>query len=539
MNYNPFLAKNRFSLLLLAIGSGLILWLGWPIAPFAFLLFVGFVPLLIIQDYIQQGQFKRPYRKFFGLIYLALVIWNACTTWWVYNSTSIGAIFMILANAFLMSLPLLLFHWTRKAAGDIFGYLGFIIYWMGFEYIHINWDLSWPWLTLGNGFAMFPKWIQWYEYTGVFGGTLWVLLANLLFFFTLSKKGVAVFNFKYLGLFMLLILAPILISNIIYYNYQDQGKPVEVVVLQPNIDPYTEKFAGTEKFIPYQEQVRSFIHLSQQKITPETSFLLWPETAIDYTFNEGFLDDYPILDSIIHMKNQYHNLSLLTGITSYVTYENESEAPPSSRYREDIGIYEVFNTGLFLGDNALKVTYHKSKLVPGVEIMPYPKVFNFLSETIFSLGGTSGGLGRQKERTVFYNQDSIGIAPSICYESIYGEFMAEFIRNGAHFIGIITNDGWWGHTPGHKQHFHYAKLRAIENRRSIARSANTGISGFFNQRGDYFLATEYWTQDVALKEILANDELTFYTRYGDYLARTATWLSLFIFLGSLVKQKIR
>jgi len=116
--------------------------------------------------------------------------------------------------------------------------------------------------------------------------------------------------------------------------------------------------------------------------------------------------------------------------------------------------------------------------------------------------------------------------------------MAEFIRNGAKSIFIITNDGWWGDTPGHEQHLAYARLRAIELRRSIARSANTGISAFLNQRGDVLQATEYWKQDIIRGTIRPSEQLTFYARYGDYIARTAAWLSVFVFLAAIVKRQL-
>src|SRR5574343_444659 len=73
---------------------------------------------------------------------------------------------------------------------------------------------------------------------------------------------------------------------------------------------------------------------------------------------------------------------------------------------------------------------------------------------------------------------NLKLAPAVCYESVYGDFMAKYIRSGAEVICIITNDGWWGNTPGHRQHLAYAKLRAIETRKQIIRSANTGISCF-------------------------------------------------------------
>lgn len=533
--------NSRYYLLLLAIISGLLLWLGWPTKPFAFLLFFSFAPLLAIEDHISANSYKRPGWTFFGYSYLAFLIWNAATTWWVYYSTSVGAIFMILANSLLMCIPLLLFRKTKQSAGASWGYFAFVLYWITFEYIHLSWDLSWPWLTLGNGFASYPQWIQWYEFTGVFGGTIWILLASLGLFFTLFK-GDAIFKgiirWRSLSFILLWILLPIIFSCVIYYTYEGQGKKVEIVILQPNIDPYTEKFVGSEQFIPFDQQVELFIALSEQQLTSDTKFLVWPETALDAQFNEKLLMQYPVINQIFRFKNKYPELSLITGLTSHTLYENKQEATPTARFREDVGYFDVFNTALFIGNSGDYTTYHKSKLVPGVEIMPYPQALGFISDFLFDLGGTSGGFGRQEERTVFVNEQGTGVAPAICYESIYGDFMTSYIRNGADLIFIITNDGWWGNSPGHKQHLQYAVLRAIETRRSIARSANTGISAFINQRGDILQPTEYGEQKVIKSTIKANEELTFYTQYGDFIARTAVWLAAFVLLAGFVKKII-
>jgi len=524
---------------LLSVLSGILLWVGWPTSPVPYFLFIGLVPLLILQDYLQKNSHKSG-RKVFGFGYLAFFIWNVATTWWVWNSSPAGAIAMLVFNTLFMAVVLWLFHLTRKAAGDLFGYLGLVCYWLAFEYIHLNWDLSWPWLNLGNGFAMIPEWIQWYEYTGAFGGALWIWLFNLAIFFALFYQGtIKQPEKRWLSFVVALVVVPGVGSYLIGAYHEESKESVEVVVTQPNIDPYTEKFIGSDNFIPYRQQVEKFISISQQKLTAETSFLLWPETAIDNVFNEDRLESYPILDTIAGLENLYPNLSLLSGITSYQQYLNVDKATPTARYREDLGYYDVFNAALFMNESGIKKTYHKSKLVPGVEILPYPKVFNFLTEWIFDLGGTAGSLGRQKDRTVFFNEKGVGIAPAICYESIYGEFMAEFIRNGAHYIFIITNDGWWGNTPGHRQHLHYATMRAIETRRSIARSANTGVSAFIDQKGNISQATQYWEPAVISADLNENKELTFYVTYGDYLARTSLWLSVFIMLAAIVKKRMK
>jgi apolipoprotein N-acyltransferase len=173
--------------------------------------------------------------------------------------------------------------------------------------------------------------------------------------------------------------------------------------------------------------------------------------------------------------------------------------------------------------------FHKSKLVPGVEKMPYPQLFGFLQDLAIDMGGTSGSLGVQDEPSVF--SSSIGkVAPVICYESVYGEYVAEYILKGAQWIAIITNDGWWGNTPGYRQHVQYARLRAVEVRRSIARSANTGVSCFINQCGDISQATPYWQDAVINQSINKNNEITFYAKHGDYIG----WLAAGLFFPLLL-----
>lgn len=534
--------KNKpYYLWLLTLLGGLLLWLGWPVKPFPILLFVGLVPLLAIEDHLHKHQSHKAGQKFFLYTYLTFLIWNTATTWWVVYASPIGAVFMLLANALLMSIPMLLFRFTKKAAGSGWGYFSLPLYWMGFEHIHLGWELSWPWLTLGNGFSMFPEWVQWYEYTGVFGGTMWIWLVNLLFFFGVFKgkgySGIVHVSKPYIIYGVLLIALPIAISYYQYYNYQETGDEIEVVVMQPNIDPYTEKFIGTDNFIPFDQQLDRFFQLSEQKITPSTDFLVWPETAIDYQFREERINDYPLFNRIRQFKDLYPNLSLLSGMVSYTVYENESDHLPTTRFDSHVGYFDMFNAAMFLSSDTISF-FHKSKLVPGVETMPYPQVFGFVSDLLFDLGGTSGGYGKQKEKTVFFDGKGTGIAPSICYESIYGDYMRQFVLNGANFIFIITNDGWWWKSEGYKQHLHYAVLRSIETRRSIARSANTGVSCFINQRGDIIQPTEFWEQDVIVGNIRSNDQITFYTQHGDYIARTASWLAVLVFLAAVVKRRV-
>jgi apolipoprotein N-acyltransferase len=153
-------------------------------------------------------------------------------------------------------------------------------------------------------------------------------------------------------------------------------------------------------------------------------------------------------------------------------------------------------------------------------------VFSFLAPVFKKLGGSVSGWGWQENPEVFYAHSGIGVAPVICYESIWGSWVGESVKNGAQFIAVITNDGWWGNTSGKDQHMLYAKLRAIETRRWVVRSANTGISGFINQRGDLVKQSTWWTSTALKEDINLNDNLTVYVNHGDIIAKLCAIIAL-------------
>lgn len=504
-------------------------WLSWPVKPLGILLHLAFIPLLFIEQHLSQSQSAKKGLKFFGYCYLSFLVWNAGTTWWIYNATEWGGIFAIVANALLMCIPMLFFFYTKRTAGEWVGYFSFPIYWITFEYIHLNWDLTWPWLTLGNGFSSLHQIVQWYEYTGHLGGSLWVLIGNVLLFLAIRKS----LKIKLLTVFSLWIVLPVAFSLYRYFSYQTNGILEEVVVVQPNIDSYEEKFPGGSRFIPYDEQLKRLMQLSEKKITPKTRFVLWPETALPWGYFEHELSEYEDIKTLVAFVRKHPQITLITGLDTYMIYEkNPSE---TARYSKEIGYYDAFNAALCVNNSGALHIYHKSKLVPGVEGIP-----PILNKLTIDLGGIAGGLGKQKERTVFFDKEKTGAAPVICYESVYGDFVSEYVRKGAEFIAIITNDGWWGNTPGHRQHLNLARLRCIETRKPIARSANTGISGFFNARGDITEQSLYGVQDVIRKKILANKKITFFVLYGDFIGKIAvslTFLCLVIIIGSIFIKK--
>jgi apolipoprotein N-acyltransferase len=515
----------RLKLLLLSIVSALLLSAAWPPWGFSPLIFVAFLPLLLVQHIVSSDNRLRA-RHLFVYAYLTFVIWNVATTWWIWNSSAGGAVLAFLANSLLMAVVFLVFHKVKRNLPERLGNFVLIPVWISFEYLHLDWDLSWPWLTLGNVFAGDVKFIQWYEYTGVFGGSLWVLLVNVLLFELYIHRNTLLRPVRkkiiHASAVGLLILLPIIISFIISFRMGTgpRNYDLDVVVVQPNVDPY-KKFNGN-----YQDDLNNMLALAASKADTNTNYIVFPETAIAENLWENEINNTWSISRVREFAKAYPHTTIVFGAsTAYQFMPGEPITAAARKFEKHDIWYEYYNTALqFDNDTDLKI-YHKSKLVPGVEQMPFPSVLGLLGELAIDMGGTTGTLGKQKERSVFTSANG-KIAPVICYESVYGNYVAEYVRNGAEYIFIITNDGWWGDTPGYKQHLLYGRLRAIETRKAVARSANTGISCFIDPYGDIEQPQPWWNASAIRSVIGSKPGHTFYVRFGDYIAMILLFTAL-------------
>jgi apolipoprotein N-acyltransferase len=513
----------------LALLSAFLLWLAWPPIPFtALILLVALVPLLQAAENIIQSEEKKKGRLIWRTAIICFFIWNTACIYWVFNSLNavmpawlaiIIAQIPFCLGAVLMTLAFWLYYRLRLITNRIWSYAGLICFWIGYEYLHQIWDLAFPWMNLGNGFAESHYLVQWYEYTGVYGGTMWILLSNILVFETMlaiKSKAPKTTQIRLQISTAAFVLIPILSSVLIYINYEEKINPANIVVVQPNINPY-EKFGKLSS----SDQVAKLIKLSESIGQTNTEFFIWPETAISKgTEEKSFRGDENFIQIQEFLKN-YKNANLISGIESFAVYDTALTETARYDSRSDI-YYDVFNAAVLIENSAKLQFYHKSKLVPGVEQTPFSNSMAFLKPAFAAFGGSSGSYGKQSEPSVFYSQSGIGAAPVICYESIWGEYVADYIKKDAQFIAIITNDGWWGNTSGKDQHLQYAKLRAIETRRWVARSANTGISAFIDQRGTIVQRTKWWMPGVLKQDINLNEEVTFYVKHGDYIAKAGS-----------------
>jgi len=522
--FKQYLSKSP---LLLALLSGLLLSASFTSYLF-WLSFISLVPLfLLVKQLFDQ---KISTLKFIQLNGLAFLLWNALTTWWISLASVGGSIMAIVANSILMcmffSMPFLL---QKKYSKNVS--LWWIIpFWISFEYLHYHWDLMWPWLCLGNVFAFAPWMVQWYELTGTSGGTLWILASNIIITQYLINGFATQWLIK--NLINILVIPIVLSLSLLIYrskalpnNFSDS---LNVLIVQPNVDPYNDKF-----YIEPLIQVNAMYQQIKPFLNDSIDVIVLPETFITENIYEGSMFEmlqYPsiryLYDSIL-MK--YPTINIITGANTFKVYSEKDKIPATARQNSEGMFYDIFNTALCLSKDTIQI-FHKSKLVPGVEKMPYPEIFKPLENLAIDLGGTTGSLGQQDQPSLLFVKNKIPVATIICYESVFSDFVSKFFKIGAKALFIITNDGWWGDTPGYYQHLMFGRLRSIENRTYIARSANTGISAVIDPLGNILQQTNYWTREHLIAKIPLQKNASIYSHIGDIISPVnVLFLVLFLF----------
>lgn len=530
---------NNKKCFLLAIFSGLLLTPAWYEWGHGLILLVALIPLLYIEDYFYENKAGYTSFSFFKYSLLAFFVWNALSTWWIYNATAVGVIAAVAINTTMWSLVMWLFHIVKRNLGPQIGYFSLILFWLTWEYFYHNAEISWPWLTLGNGLMYNIRLMQWYEYTGVLGGSLWFLMVNVLLFNLIKDIRVKISRRQRIAQIVLtasIIIAPVVISLVRFHTYREKVDPKTMVVLQPNIDPY-RKFVS----IPSIEQTQTQLTEAAQYADTSVDYFIAPETSINNDIWLHKLEEVPDIILIREFLRDYPGAAYVPGIQCYKAfYPGEKTSDNARPIPGTDMMYEAFNAAIQLDSTDNIPVYIKSKLVVGVEKMPYSRYLKFLEKLTLRLGGTFRGWGTQDYRGVFFSAgDSTGVSPVICYESVYGEFVTGYVKNGANFLFVVTNDGWWGDTPGYHQHNGFSSIRAIETRRSIARSANTGISSLINQRGEVLQKLGWWQRGALKGTLNSNDTLTFYVQNGDYIGKAASFFSMLILLMLLVRLVVR
>ena len=504
---------------------------------------VAFVPLLCAERIATISGKKR----FFWWYFAAFLAFNLATTWWVCKATVGGGLFASFYSALFMSAIFAVFRVARKRFSGIVPYIFLAASWIAWERFNLTHaQLSWPWLILGNAFGRSVSLVQWYEITGALGGSLWVWLSNIAVFSLLvslsdgrwwrwnTKARVAAIVST-----VLVTLGPAIASEIRFATYEERSDAgtLDVVLAQSNFDPWHKLH-----YTPQSEQNAQVIglfekHLHSRENSDSLLLMLIPESfSSDIWLNDP--EAAPTWRSFSALVASQANANLIFGASTHEAFRRASAPSPLARQMKDGTWYQSYNTA-FITDG---VTYsdhrNKCKLVVGAESTPYPKIFAPIDDM---LGGLMGRCVPDRQARCFEirgrgeDDRRLRTGVAICYESIYPELCKQYVDDGAQMLSVITNDGWWGDTPGYRQHFSYSRLRAIELRRDVARCANTGISGFINQRGDVVSQSGWWVPDVLESKVNLSSEKTFFATYGDIVGRVCTFVCLMLLALLIVK----
>ncbi len=523
----------------LALASGLLCGLAWQPFFTSYIIFVAFIPLLFLEHNLQNCKFQYSSVSSFFLFWLCFAVFNILSTWWGGYPHIMGFVAPPLLNGFFMASVFFIFHYTKLKFGQRFGNASLIFLWVCFEYIHYHWEFSFPFLNLGNSLGKSIHIIQWYEYTGVLGGSVWILWINILIFSIIQSyinaKRQIFFQLVFL---VFLVAAPIGISMLIFYNYSESKNPCKVALIQPNIDPYSEKFEG----LSVAAQVDIIKNLAEEAVPFQPDFFVAPETSITKPLWEDQLSGNIFIQSFLPVLDKTNHANFVLGLYSLKLYTKEADKSLTAKKLQNYpdGYFDIYNSALQFDAFLNMKIYRKSKLLLGPERMPFQSTFSFIAKNVVDLGGGIGSMGSLNRAEVFENEyNNFVAAPIICCESVFGEYSTEYIRKGANMLFIITNDGWWHESAGYKLHLFCSQIRAIETRRSVARAANTGISCIINQRGEIEKQTEYGEKTVLCGSLNANNEITFYAKQGDYIGRIAMFFSILILLYLLTNLLMR
>lgn len=506
--------------------SGMLLGISFPSYPFIrleILAWIGLVPLLL--SLMRDEPFGKAYRK----VWLSMLVFSSLSLWWVSLATLPGGILTVIAESFFLTVPFLPFFLVKRRAGYRYALYSLPFFWTAWEWAYMEQDLSLGWLTLGNSQANLTGMIQYADVTGVWGVSFWLVLFNVVALLLWLERKDALFQRRVLAAMVLLIAVPFVYGRLVLRNDASQdahsGK-VRVTLVQPNIDPFRKWQLYTSA-----EMMESFYRITGRAVFRDApDLVIWPETAIPFFILDTRYSGY--LQSLRFSLREWR-VSLLSGFSDIVYYHPDSERARSGTVKFDSTSnrhFETFNASMLLtADGRKPQVYHKNRLVPFAERVPYVEYFPWLDRFTFSLAGISSwGRGSDTPVLEFDSRSNgkVKTANIICYESIFPGLVTGFVRNGAQFLTLVTNDGWYAMSYGPYQHAAMAKLRCIENRRAMARCANTGITAFIDRFGRVYDEIPWWEERTLTADVPLYSDLTLYTRFPDLFPRSAAVVSV-------------
>ncbi len=511
----------------LLLFSSVMLVLSWPPINLTYLIFFSLVPLIFI---CESSELSAKIKLI--LIYIALLLFNIGTTYWIYKLVLTNGIILHLVVPAIQIIPfLILILFNGKGRMNYLKSLLFICTWLSVEYLQINWKLAYPFLNFGNSLASQAIIIQWYEYTGVLGGSLWILVVNMVIYKILTilissqgrqnKKLI-----KYSIALAIIFSTPIFISFVIYNNIikseNHNSRTVVVLAVHPNLDCYNEKYNKSPE-----ELVDDHLKITLNGITDSTVYVLWPENAIVGIGWYSEMHKSKLLKKIIKELEDFKNIKLITGAT---VYELSDSKDVNANFSTKVNQwFNTYNSAIQIDLSNNSISHRtKEKLVPFEESNPFPK-FKKLTAMLFQSLGKFNFSSRKYNDRVFQS-DKANTVTLICYELLFGEYVSSLVKQGGEAVFVILNEGWYDNATASSQFMYYTCLRAIENRKSIVRSSNKGITCMIDSKGEIQTIIANDDKSFLQATIKLNKTKTFYMYFGDYLGKIASIL-LFLLIG--------
>lgn len=383
------------------------------------------------------------------------------------------------------------------------------VLWVTLEYIRSFLFSGFPWELTGYSQYKNLMIIQISDITGIYGVSFLIMVVNITVLFTLlwiTKKKWHGETISGKIAATALIFSAITIGLTFCYGKQrlaafkktiSNAPAHKISIVQGNIEQ------GVKWNPAYQiSSIQKYIDLSSNASATKSDLIVWPETSVPFYF----LYDKK-LSNLVKIGIQNFESDFLIGAPSFIIKKNEK--------------IDYLNSAYLLSPNGrVNGKYDKAHLVPFGEYIPFKKFLPFVGKIVKGIGDFAPG-----QKGAVIRQDGLGLGALICYEIIFPDLARAMAKNNALLLINITNDAWFGKSSAPYQHFSMAVFRAVENRRSLIRSANTGISGFIYPTGRIMKQTDIFQEAVFTKAMPIIDKKTIYTRYGDWFAITCIFIT--------------
>ncbi len=515
----------------LAIVSCVILCLAISHAYFCPLLFLGFIPLFYQQDLLIEKGY--PVWNILVFPLLTLFLWQFYGLFWLAKTGWLKLVLISFCNSSLFLLPFLLRYLLSRRYHVLLANIGWMGSWIAIELLHLHWSFSFPVFNLGSFLADWPVVIQWYEYTGLLGGSLWLLVFNASAYGGFQAWLRGKLEWRQTSLVFGGLLVPILLSAIIYFSFAEKDRTVDVLVLHAATDCYNEKFE-----LPQDELIKQYITLTERELSGEIDYVIWPETAIPNGQWLNTLGSLPAVSSIKQMMATYPNLHFISGVNTYesIAKGKPNNFPAEATYSKSLDeTYLTYNTAFQVGPLGELVFRTKEQLVPFEEFKVYPKVFGSIQHWIGTLSKKNYS-HRSQNQDVFYTKSGdFRVGTMICYETAFGQTGAEMVLKGANLLFLILNEGWYDHLQRARQFLRHSIVRSIETRRSMVRSSNRGISAAISPRGNIIRMEKNKNPLAFNVKVSANKEITTYCRWGDWIGYLGVLATVLALSGLVIK----